>query len=98
MPDLMQITNDEMSDNDSVEHSNPLTHPAQCEHPDLLPGTVFMTEEQHRHADIVPEDVDVQLDTPQAELLAWHYRLGHLPSSCILNVAKQGDLPWQLLR
>ena len=46
---------------------------------------------------VIPEDEDVQAGTPQAELLAWHYRLGHLPFRRIQAMAKRGDLPARLL-
>jgi len=35
--------------------------------------------------------------TPSANLLAWPYRLGHLPFYRMLNMVKRGDLPESLL-
>jgi hypothetical protein len=39
------------------------------------------------------EDDEAQLNNPQAELLLWHYRLGHLPFGRIKKLAQRGDLP-----
>jgi GAG-pre-integrase domain len=41
----------------------------------------------------IVEDDQVQYATPQAELLAWHYRLGHLSFYRIQKLAERGDLP-----
>ena len=68
-------------------------------HPDL-PNDVFQTMISEPtmkgtgKVHIIPtEDVEVQATTPQAKLLAWHYRLGHLPFGKIQQLAKRGDLP-----
>ena len=45
---------------------------------------------------VVPEDEDTQAKTPQAQLLAWHYRLGHLSFAKIQQMAGRGDLPARL--
>ena len=45
---------------------------------------------------IPTEDVEIQSNTDQAQLLAWHYRLGHLPFKRIQQLAIQGDLPVKL--
>lgn len=50
----------------------------------------------HRHR--IPEDLELQFDNPQAELLAWHYRMGHLPFDRIRAAAERGDLPSRLLK
>ena len=39
------------------------------------------------------EDDAVQYTSPQAELLAWHYRLGHLSFARIQKLVDRGDLP-----
>ena len=74
-------------------------------HPDL-PDEVFRTTDEgpkQSAVDIVPEqteipeDQDVQGTTPQAEFLAWHCRLGHLPFDRIKHMVKRGDLPNRLL-
>jgi hypothetical protein len=41
----------------------------------------------------IVEDDPVQFNNPQAELLAWHYRLGHLSFPRIQKLAQRGDLP-----
>jgi Reverse transcriptase (RNA-dependent DNA polymerase)/GAG-pre-integrase domain len=46
----------------------------------------------------IVEDDPVQFDNPQAELLSWHYRLGHLPFGRIKKLAARGDLPSYLLQ
>jgi hypothetical protein len=47
---------------------------------------------------IIPdeEDENMQYDNPQAELLAWHYRLGHLSFERIRQLVERGDLPGHL--
>jgi hypothetical protein len=47
---------------------------------------------------VIPEDEEVQYQTPQAELLGWHYRLGHVPFGKIQQMAGRGDLPAHLLK
>jgi hypothetical protein len=42
------------------------------------------------------EDDEAQYANPTAELLAWHYRLGHLPFGRIKKLAERGDLPTYL--
>ena len=44
------------------------------------------------------EDVDIQAESDQAKLLAWHYRLGHIPFAKIQQMAARGDLPGRLAR
>jgi Reverse transcriptase (RNA-dependent DNA polymerase) len=98
------------SDDDSIESEaeesryKPNTMPktrANRIHPDL-PNNVFeqgtpikpQMETIHR---IPTEDHDVQSSTPQAKLLAWHYRLGHLSFAKIQQMAARGDLPSELM-
>jgi hypothetical protein len=45
---------------------------------------------------IHPEDAEIQASTAQAQLLAWHYRLGHIPFGKIRQLAARGDLPADL--
>ena len=65
--------------------------PEARQHPDL-PNEVFdrtNQDDEFRHPvdegvaqpemSTIPEDEDTQHRTPQAELLRWHYKLGHLP-------------------
>jgi hypothetical protein len=61
-------------------------------HPDI-PDDVFTPIERTGVEDIIPEDKNVQQNTPQAELLAWHYRLGHTSFAKIKEMAARGDLP-----
>ena len=89
--------NDDKSSIQKQSHEN--VWASNRRHPDL-PDSVFqtMTREQNvtssEKIHIIPtEDVEVQADTPQAKLLAWHYRLGHLPFGKIQQLAKRGDLP-----
>jgi hypothetical protein len=86
-------------DNESITGIVRSTTDIGRRHPDL-PNSAFdrMTSEPIKEpADkvhIIPnEDVEVQASTPQARLLAWHYRLGHLPFRKIQQLAKRGDLP-----
>ena len=69
-------------------------------HPDL-PNSVFDIQEPPPPGekwDIPREDEEVQGNNPQAELLAWHYRLGHLPFERIRKLAGRGDLPARLAK
>ena len=66
-------------------------------HPDL-PNSVFTeistelrTKSQNELHVIPVEDTEVQASTTQEKLLAWHYRLGHLPFGKIQQLAKRGD-------
>ncbi len=49
------------------------------------------TEEPEVH--IIPEDEEVQSKSPQADFLAWHYRLGHVSFEKIRQLSARGDLP-----
>ena len=91
---------DEQDDDASIIGAKQVT--PQRYHPDL-PNSVFevpvtnSTVDQANKAHTVPiEDVEVQATTPQAKLLAWHYRLGHLPFLKIQQLARRGDLPASL--
>jgi hypothetical protein len=98
LPLVASVTDDKDSDSDDDGHES-IFSVLEREHPELPPGFVKMTPEQQQECNVVPddqaasEDADVQTDTPQAELLAWHYRLGHLPFERIKSMAAQGDLP-----
>jgi hypothetical protein len=45
---------------------------------------------------VLPEPEYAEHNTPQADLLAWHYRLGHLSFDRIYKLAERGDLPGHL--
>jgi hypothetical protein len=62
-------------------------------HPDI-PDSVFDRIQFNGDMEILPtEDVEIQANTTQAQLLAWHYRLGHIPFAKIRQMASRGDLP-----
>jgi hypothetical protein len=82
-------TGEDSDDDDSL---GPLT---ERRHPDI-PDEVFTPIESTGETTIIPEDEDVQQATPQAELLAWHYRLGHTSFEKIKQMAGRGDLPRNL--
>ena len=96
------ITDDEASDGDTasvvsddatVAAGNPDRSIPERLHPDL-PDEIFIPlENVGAEMELPPEDEDVQGLTPQAELLAWHYRLGHAPFGKILKMAERGELP-----
>ena len=46
---------------------------------------------------VIPDDKEPTSLNPHDELLRWHYRLGQLPSDCIRQLAKKGQLPKRLL-
>jgi hypothetical protein len=94
-PPIVTDNEDSMSD-DEATLSNPIE---QREHPDL-PGNVFdptTPAEGSPRFELLPEDEEVQYKTAQAEFLAVHYRLGHMPPEKIRALAKRGDLPKRLL-
>jgi hypothetical protein len=64
-------------------------------HPDI-PDEVFTPIEYTGVENVIPEDEDVQQSTPQAKLLAWHYRLGHVSFAKIRQMAARGDLPMDM--
>lgn len=49
---------------------------------------------------VLPDEDDdaVTYATPQAELLSWHYRLGHLSFERIRKLSQRGDLPGHLAK
>ena len=84
---------------DGIEMVNPVPIEEQRKHPDL-PNGVFdvITKESAskpiEEIHVIPiEDQEVQATTPQAKLLAWHYRLGHISFRKIQQLARRGDLP-----
>ena len=94
--------NEDNGDDDASIMINQPSVPMLRKHPDL-PNCVFDVESPGTIADpahrvhIIPiEDEDIQAPTPQAKLLAWHYRLGHIPFRKIQQMAKRGDLPTAL--
>ena len=67
-------------------------------HPDLLTDAFEFTASEKGAFHEIPVDEDIQHATPQAELLLWHYRLGHLPFGRIVKMAERGDLPPHLAK
>jgi hypothetical protein len=62
-------------------------------HPDI-PDTVFDRSTFNSEMELLPtEDIEIQANTSQAQLLAWHYQLGHIPFAKIRQMASRGDLP-----
>ena len=53
-----------------------------------------MTRRQQSH---LIEDDDVQFNNSQVDLIAWHYRLGHLSFERIKKLAERDDLPTYLM-
>jgi hypothetical protein len=72
------------------------TMPTARRHPDL-PNEVF-GKSDGAIRQLPNEDVEVQGETAQARMLAWHYRLGHVPFDKIRQMAARGDLPSDLLK
>jgi hypothetical protein len=79
-------TGEDSDDDDSLDELSERRHPD-------IPDEVFTPIERTGDVTIIPEDEDVQQVTPQAELLAWHYRLGHTSFAKIKQMAARGDLP-----
>ena len=67
-------------------------------HRDITAPTDAMEIEDLPQQHIIPEDPELQHATPQAELLSWHYRLGHMPFERIMYMAARGDLPAHLAK
>jgi len=75
---LPTVTDTEDSDDESKEDEDLSKDISMRRHPDI-PDSVFTPlERTGKSTSLLTEDVDVQGLTPQPELLAWHYRLGHL--------------------
>jgi hypothetical protein len=57
--------------------------------------TDFFTQESSIDTTNIVDDEDEPLaaETPQAELLRWHYRLGHLPFTRLCILALLGTIP-----
>jgi hypothetical protein len=98
MPDMV-VTDDEESVSSELEQS-PTTddeRPAERLHPDL-PAEVFdHSIEATKSVHVIPEDVETQHNSPQAEYLAKHYRLGHPSMQKMRRMAENGALPKRLL-
>jgi hypothetical protein len=67
-------------------------------HPDIPDEVFTLSDSVPTEPTTIPEDPDVQYETPQAELLAWHYRLGHVSFAKIKQMAARGNLPAYLGR
>jgi hypothetical protein len=81
---------------DAIEPVRNMEPSQERYHPDL-PNTVFDTPDPNEATHYIhPEDTDIQANTSQAQLLAWHYRLGHIPFGKIRQFAARGDLPADL--
>ena len=44
------------------------------------------------------EEFDLAAGDPQAELMRWHYRLGHLPFAALKQLAQLGEIPRRLAK
>jgi hypothetical protein len=93
------VTDDEGDENSKMsadDEDSVMGTPEVRRHPDL-PDSVFLPRERTGNMEVLPtEDIEVQATTPQGEMLAWHYRLGHIPFSKIKQMATRGDLPARL--
>lgn len=69
--------------------------PPERRHPDL-PDSAF--DGRTKETNIENDDVEVPSDDGSTELMAWHYRLGHLSFKKIKSMAARGDLPGHLAR
>jgi hypothetical protein len=91
---------DELTISGTVENNQPIVLNTESNenindrrHPDI-PDTVFDRSTFNGEMEMLPtEDVEIQANTSQAQLLAWHYRLGHIPFAKIQQMASRGDLP-----
>ena len=92
-------TDIDSSDHSDESHVNTISDAAE----ELVPesnleinlNNIDVAEGQEIHR--IDEDVDVIHNNPQAELLRWHYRLGHLSFKTIRAMAANGTLPKRLL-
>jgi hypothetical protein len=95
IPDDESVSEGNGSEETEIQTLEPRRENQERYHPDL-PNTVFNTPDTNpNHAThlIPPEDTKIQSNTAQARLLAWHYRLGHIPFGKIRQLAARGDLP-----
>ena len=110
MPALPDIVTDDESSDDEYD-ADPISqcrHPdlpneafePPSSHPEDDPAsfaTPTMSFDTLPQSHVIPEDEEVQGETPQAELLAWHYRLGHISFRKIQAIAARNDLPRRLM-
>lgn len=109
----MEVTDDEGSDDESMDDAESTPLKQSRRHPDL-PNEVFCTPTSSMTPDdkptemmdfdgisttnLIVDDEPTSEMTPAAQLLAWHYRLGHASFDKIKAMAKRGDLPTSLLK
>jgi hypothetical protein len=101
-------TDGEQSDSEEDDDVNTGQVPATRRHPDVpdsvfpdkqLPDNTFEQTDEERaevRRHVIPDEPELLGLTPQAELLSWHYRLGHLSFERIREMAARGDLPARL--
>lgn len=83
------------SDLSSSENSNNISDTSEKSIPESNLELVDAPTEQVIKR--VDEDLEVTHNNPQAELLRWHYRLGHLSFKTIRSMAANGILPKRLV-
>ena len=60
--------------------------------------TEFMTIDEPQQVNVIePDEEELTASTPYAELLRWHYRLGHMSFHKLKAMARLGILPRQLM-
>jgi GAG-pre-integrase domain len=96
---------------DQINEIEQLDAPKTPIHPDL-PNNVIHQQfdnDQNEHTNndidatttlqqIFDEETDVPQSDPTSQLLAWHYRLGHLPFAKLQEMAARGNLPASLAK
>ena len=81
---------------DSIDIDDP-GRESERRHPDI-PDEAFTPTLRTGVPTKIPEDEELQHESPQAEMLSWHYRLGHVSFAKIRQMAVRGDLPAYLSR
>ena len=107
---VSDVEDSDIEDEDDIEDAPRVLGRCHPDTPDAVFDKTMQSSEfchpvsydvQQRQDDtphVTPEDVETQCTTPQAELLVWHCRLGHISFERILRLAARGHLPARLLK
>ncbi|CAB9523869.1 hypothetical protein SEMRO_1466_G275010.1 [Seminavis robusta] len=105
LPAVQLVSDDEMTDDESV--ADDMENRLHPDLPDVLFDVQQHTDEFRNNNSeapskptysVVPEDEDVQYQSPQARFLALHYKHAHLSPEKMKALARRGQLPSAILK
>jgi hypothetical protein len=88
------VSEDEQTVKTSITASSKQLH--QNGQADRIGPLTFSPIEQLDEADQL--ELGAEADNPQAELMRWYYRLGHLPFNDLKKLAENGEIPKKLAK